>query len=1478
MTVSAPQNSTVTPSSSSRPPGRRHVAVALLSACALVPICVGQPAGVPRDDFWVPDGPVRSVLETNGVVYVAGSFNFVSPVGEVGGAFDAVSGSPFQGFPKFGGVIKTIVVDGTGGWFVGGLFNYVGDVAVTNLARIRPDRTVDPSWRSNPDGEVLALALGDDILFVGGAFGSIGGQSRSLLAALHPRTAETLAWRADVTNTLGNPSVRSLVLSDDVLYVGGYFSYINDVEREHVGAVDALTGKVTGWFPNGLDGSQSNARIDAMAILDRVLYVGGTFGRIGGGTNDGLVRLSIAALDTTKNGVASVLPWNPGLDGAISSIRCLAASCDSIYAGGLFTRIGGTNRNHLAALDPITGRARDWNPDPDGEVLTLVRAGTLVYAGGRFTRIGGQARSSLAALDAETGQATAWNPRADFGVSGVALAGGGGASAGGIVVAGGLAPGGAVSRKGLAAFDARTAKLLDWNPIVAGATLINGLPVEGVFALAASGNTIYLGGPFTSINGQPRNRLAAVDASSGALRTNWNPNADGIIEALGVSPAAVYAGGAFTSAGGSNRANLAALTLDTGKATAWNPGANVKVTSLLPSGSTLFVGGNFTAIGGDSSHRYVAAINTGTGLPTAWDPKVNSQVSALALAEGQLYLGGFFTRAGTQAVSRIAAVDAGTASLTCWRPEASAGVNALVAAGQHVYAGGAFATIGGATRRGLSALGTNCPGPATDWNPTVEGLVNSLASARGSLFAGGAFTRVGGRVRPNFVAFAPAGAPTVSVTPADLQVSVGAPLVLTAIAAGVGPFAYQWQLNGTNLIGATGPTLRIDSARVADSGNYTVVVTNALGLINSRPAGVMVIEPVRIQAQPVSQPNVAPGATVTLSVTATGNPPPVYQWRLNGSDIPGAVHSTYTITNAQPADGGSYSVAVASAAGATNSAIALVIVSSPALPFRDNFGDLASGTILGPSGLGSGNNATATTERPAETNHVGKPGGHSLWLRWIAPAKGIATFSTRGSSFDTLLAVYTGSTLGQLTPVTADEDAGGHFTSQLAFNADAGTEYRIVVDGFAGASGHVVLGWNLDTNAAEFPRILRQPRSVTVTNRADATFTVEVADSPSPLRYQWFHECRAIVGATNATLEVQSVRPAGVGSYHVEVMNSSTRIARSFDVSLDIGPDVRVVAQDKLEDLLSARSAPAGDGFLPATTSDSGGFVSVTIGSIDFQIINNSTAGIELAEPNHCGVLGGASKWIGLRAETNGTMIIDTIGSTADTVLAVYFATNYFYLPTALVTCDNNGAPDGIRSLVKFQAQKNTDYLVVVDGVNKDKNIINVNWKLGTPPPTGPTAPSSFTLIPGGSITLSANTNNAVPPPSCQWFLNGVAIAGATQANLTLSALQPIHAGTYTVLVSNLFGSVLQTNAIVRVANPLRLTGPSLDRNGSYQFSVAGGPTDSRWIVIETTTNLSNTNDWAPVLTNPVTGPPLIFLDTNAPRFPRRFYRAISRP
>jgi hypothetical protein len=118
-----------------------------------------------------------------------------------------------------------------------------------------------------------------------------------------------------------------------------------------------------------------------------------------------------------------------------------------------------------------------------------------------------------------------------------------------------------------------------------------------------------------------------------------------------------------------------------------------------------------------------------------------------------------------------------------------------------------------------------------------------------------------------------------------------------------------------------------------------------------------------------------------------------------------------------------------------------------ATPANDNFS--AAQLIAGPTALILAGNGCATKE-PNEPPHAGNVGGHSVWYRWTAATNGPTVITTQGSTFNTLLAVYHGNSLNALVLDAEDNDSGSNKTSLVTFNATAGVEYHIAVDGLRG--------------------------------------------------------------------------------------------------------------------------------------------------------------------------------------------------------------------------------------------------------------------------------------------------------------------------------------------------------------------------------------------------------------------------------------------
>jgi large repetitive protein len=102
------------------------------------------------------------------------------------------------------------------------------------------------------------------------------------------------------------------------------------------------------------------------------------------------------------------------------------------------------------------------------------------------------------------------------------------------------------------------------------------------------------------------------------------------------------------------------------------------------------------------------------------------------------------------------------------------------------------------------------------------------------------------------------------------------------------------------------------------------------------------------------------------------------------------------------------------------------------------------------------------SKETGEPNHAGNPGGKSIWWRWTAPSSGEVTLTTAGTPFNTLLAVYTGNAVTNLTRIASDNASGGTTNRSIVkFAAVSGQTYNIAVDGYNAASGRINLSLSM---------------------------------------------------------------------------------------------------------------------------------------------------------------------------------------------------------------------------------------------------------------------------------------------------------------------------------------------------------------------------------------------------------------------------------
>lgn len=316
--------------------------------------------------------------------------------------------------------------------------------------------------------------------------------------------------------------------------------------------------------------------------------------------------------------------------------------------------------------------------------------------------------------------------------------------------------------------------------------------------------------------------------------------------------------------------------------------------------------------------------------------------------------------------------------------------------------------------------------------------------------------------------------------PQSQSVCAGTGVGFSVSVTGGAPVTYQWQRNGVNIPGAIGPTYNVLSASQSNAGTYRCVVTNPCGTFNSNNAVLTVTDEAYIVTQPTSQ-SACLGGSATFTVVADGTNPS-YQWRFNGSNIPGATSASYTDNNVQPGDAGNYDVVVSNSCGTeTSITVTLTIVSAPGISQHPVNQAVCEGT-------GVSFSVTAT--------------GTGLSYQWQKDGNNIggATSST-----------YT------IVSTTA---------------GDAGS-YRCVVSNACGS---------VNSNAATLtihstPSISQHPQSQQVCEGSPVSFSVTAGGSPAPT-YQWRRNTVNIGGATSATYNIPAATPGDAGNYDCVVTNA----------------------------------------------------------------------------------------------------------------------------------------------------------------------------------------------------------------------------------------------------------------------------------------------------------------------------------------------------
>jgi hypothetical protein len=224
-----------------------------------------------------------------------------------------------------------------------------------------------------------------------------------------------------------------------------------------------------------------------------------------------------------------------------------------------------------------------------------------------------------------------------------------------------------------------------------------------VASLAVSGDQLYVAGRFTGIDGTTRKRLVAINADTGELNTAFKPVPNGGVREVVVSSdgTTVYAGGAFTALGGQPRLAAGSVDSTSGLATSFNPtgsGGNAVTIGLSPDGSRFFYG---------TENNTLFAYDVAASNDPMWSLKTSGNTQAITVTEDEMWIGGHFSQIVTGKIARpfIASIDPMDGSVNDWNPNCvggKMGVWALLHDGTHLHAGGLFTGFGTVKQRGYA--------------------------------------------------------------------------------------------------------------------------------------------------------------------------------------------------------------------------------------------------------------------------------------------------------------------------------------------------------------------------------------------------------------------------------------------------------------------------------------------------------------------------------------------------------------------------------------------------------------------------------------------------------------------------------------------------------------------------------------------------------------------------------------------------------
>lgn len=308
------------------------------------------------------------------------------------------------------------------------------------------------------------------------------------------------------------------------------------------------------------------------------------------------------------------------------------------------------------------------------------------------------------------------------------------------------------------------------------------------------------------------------------------------------------------------------------------------------------------------------------------------------------------------------------------------------------------------------------------------------------------------------------------------------------------------------------------------------------------------VAPIRITVQP-SDYTLEAGDTYTFSVEAVGNPPLTYQWRQNGSIVPGG--NNYLIrANAGPSMAGDYVVVISSGASSVTSSVARLTVTRGLEAALDMPG-LAWAT--GGGAEGGWYRQTDISRDGSDCARCGVAGGaQPPWMETVvygaATVKFWWRFQRPAGATDYIRLTVNGQEQAQLYSTTSD-----WFEHTAYVGSGSQTCRWTYVEGALPGGNAALVDQVVLYYGGTAAQIAGHPESQTVLAGAPAILDVTPIGTP-PFSYQWFYKGSPLTGATQKTLSFFAVQPRDAGSYYVRVQNTLGPAVNSIAATLWVTP------------------------------------------------------------------------------------------------------------------------------------------------------------------------------------------------------------------------------------------------------------------------------------------------------------------------------------